>query len=148
VAGFQLPMPDALGTGKDPERGAIGIRQPVDGQAPRHVIDRRADPRDLRVVGTPVGPEVLAEPGADQLGERHAMPQAHGQRDGVGIGQARAAGTVLAPVDEHLTETAVVTLVGDEMEAFRADGHGRGVADATPRHLPLNTRHHNRSPAN
>jgi hypothetical protein len=51
-------------------------------------------------------------------------------------------------VDEHLTEAAVVTLVGDEMEAFRADDHGRGVAGATPRHLPLNTRRHNHSSAN
>lgn len=36
-------------------------------------------------------------------------------------------------------------VVGDEMEAFRADGHGRGVAGATPRHLTLNTRYHNHS---
>jgi [ribosomal protein S5]-alanine N-acetyltransferase len=45
-------------------------------------------------------------------------------------------------VDEDLAERSVVALVGGEVEAFGADGHGRGVSAATPRHMPLNTECH------
>ena len=68
------PESGALGQRVDPERGAVGVRQPVDGQAAGDVVDRGPDPGDLRVVGAPVGHEVpgrapggsarRAEPGA------------------------------------------------------------------------------------
>jgi hypothetical protein len=74
------------------------------------------------------------------------VPQADRQRYGKRGQQARAAGAVLSPVDEDLAQAPVVTLVGGEVEPFRADGHGRGVPAATSRHLPLSTRHHRLSP--
>ncbi len=137
------PEPSALVRGVDPERGAVGIRQPVDGQAPGNVVDRGPDPGNLRVVGTPVRQEVLVEPGPDQLGERNPVPQADRQRDGVRAHQARTAGAVLAPVDEDLTQASVVALVGGEVEPFSVNGHGRGVPAAMPGHRSLNPRRHN-----
>ena len=133
---------DAFGEGVDAECGALGIRQPVDGQAAGDVVDRGADPRDLRVVGVAVGHEELVKPGADEIGERHLVLQAQGQGDSVGVDQAGGAGAVLAPVDEDLTEAPVVALVGGEAEPFGADHDGGGVSAATPGHMPTNANHH------
>src|SRR6266581_3838350 len=137
---------DALGQGVDAQPGPFGVGQPVDGQPPGDVVDRGADPRDLRVIGVPVGHEELVETGADQLGQRHVMLQAERQGDGVGADQAGRAGAVLAPVDEDLAEAPVVPLVGGEQEGFGADGDGGGVSDAAPGQVrvlvPSNTYHH------
>jgi hypothetical protein len=131
----------AFGQRVDPERGAVGIRKPVQGQAPGDVVNRGPDPGNLRIIGAPVRQEVLTKARPDQLRERHPVPQADRECDGVGAHQARAAGAVLAPVEEDLAQASVVPLVGGEVEPFRADGHGRGVSAATPWQ---NTRSHNR----
>jgi hypothetical protein len=103
---------DAFGERVNAERGAIGVRQPVDGQAAGHVVDRGANPRDLRIVGAAVRHEELVKPRPDEVSQRHLMLEADGQRDGVNVHQARTAGAVLAPVDENLAEAPVVALVG------------------------------------
>jgi len=137
---------DALGQRVDAQLGPLGVGQPVDGQAPGDVVDRGADPRDLRVVGVPVRHEELVEPGPDQLAQRHVMLQADRQGDGVGVHQAGRAGAVLAPVDEDLAEAPVVPLVGGEAEEFGADGDAGGVSAATPGQarvlVPPSTYHH------
>jgi hypothetical protein len=79
----------------------------------------------------------------DQLGERNPVRQARGQSNGVRADQPSGAGAVLAPLDEDLAEASVVALVGGEIEPFHADGHGRGVSAAPPRHVPLSARSHN-----
>jgi hypothetical protein len=122
---------DALGQRVDAERGAIGVGQPVNGEAAGDVIDRGADPGDLRVVGAAVGHEGLVKPGADEVGQRNLMLQAQGQGDGVHVHQAGAAAAVLAPVDEHLAEAPVVTLVGGDPEPLGVDGDRGGVSAAT-----------------
>ena len=134
---------DALGEGVDAERSALGVRQPVDGQAAGDVVDRGAHPGDLRVVGMAVGHEELAEPGANEIGERHLVLQAQAQGDGVAADQSGGTGAVLAPVDEDLAEVTVVALVGGEAESFGADCEGGGVSAATPGHVPPNARHNN-----
>ncbi len=131
-----------FGEGVDAERGAIGIRQPVDGQAAGDVIDRGADPGDLRIVGVAVGHEELAKAMADEVSQRHLMLEARGEGDGVHVHQAGTAGAVLAPVDEDLPEASIGTLISGEIELLRADGHGGGVSAATPWHLPTNAYHH------
>jgi hypothetical protein len=73
-AAWGRPEYGALGQRVDPERGAVGVRQPVDGQPLRDVVDRGPGPGDVRVVGTPVGHKVLAKPRTDQLGERNPVP--------------------------------------------------------------------------
>src|SRR5579859_1766428 len=144
-AAWVLPEAGPFGRRVDPERGAVQVRQPVDGQAPGNVVHRGPGPGNLRVVGAPVRQEVLAEPGPDQLGKGNTVPQADRERDGVGAGQARAAGAVLAPVEEDLAQASVVVLVGGEVEPFRADGHGRGVSAAAPRHGSPDTKSHHSS---
>jgi AcrR family transcriptional regulator len=121
----------ALGQPVDAERGPVGIWQPVNGQAASDVIDRGADPGDLRVVSAAVGHEELIKPWADEVGKGNLMLQAQGEGDGVHVHQASAAAAVLAPVDEHLAETSVVTLVGSDPEPLGVDGDRGGVSAAT-----------------
>ncbi len=133
---------DAFGEGVYAERGALGKRQPVDGQAAGDVVDRGPHPGDLRVVGMPVGHEELVKPVADKVGEWHLVLQPQGQGNGIGADQAGRAGAMLAPVDEDLAEAAVGALVGGEAEPFGANADSGGVSNATPGHLPTNANHH------
>jgi hypothetical protein len=89
-----------------------------------------------------VGHEELVKPGTDEVGQRHLMPQAHRQGGGVHGRQPRAAGAVLAPLDENLAQASVVPLVGGETETFRADDHRGGVSMATSRQRPTDVHHH------
>ena len=80
---------DAFGERVDAERGALGVWQPVDGQAAGDVVDRGPHPGDLRVVGVPVGHEDQVKSGADEIGERHLVLQAQGQGDRIGAESGR-----------------------------------------------------------
>ncbi len=135
-------LPDAFGEAEHSDRGALGVRQPVDGQAPGDVVDRGADPRDLRVVGVPVRHEILPESRADEIGQRHPLLQAHGQSGGIHAHQPRSAAAVLAPVDEHLAEAAVVALVSGNNEPLRVDRDGGGVAAPVSCQGPANANHY------
>jgi hypothetical protein len=121
----------ALGQRVHAELGPVGIWQPVDGQATGDVVDRGADPGDLRVVSMAVGHEELVKPGADEVGERNLMLQAQGQGEGVGVRQAGTAAAVRAPLDEHLAQAPVVTLIGGDPESLGVDGDGDGASAAT-----------------
>jgi actin-like ATPase involved in cell morphogenesis len=71
-------LAEALGPGEDAEARAVGAGQPVDGQAAGDVVSDGQGARDVRVIGTPGGSETQAQPGPDQVGERHPVAQRHG----------------------------------------------------------------------
>src|ERR1017187_8753768 len=65
---------------------------------------------------------------------------ANRQGDGVEVHQAGGRLALLAPLDEHLAEGAVLAAVGGQVEPFSADGPGGGTARAPPGHVPLDRR--------